>query len=1299
MIHPLQRRLARVRQRARMLYLLWGAGWALSSTAVLLVLLGILDYLLRYEDRGLRLLHTAVALLGCAAAAAWFVLRVVRRRFSGLDVAQHLERHYPSLGGRLASAYEFLHARDDDPLAGSAPLRRAVIEQAESELAQLDLSRALDARPAIGSAAAALAALALGAALCAAAPQSALAALVRMVQPWSEHRFPQRHHLHIEPAAARIARGEVLEIRVGDRFGYPLPDEVRLHLRWLQQPDEPLDSGTPADDVVPMQRSVDRMVHRTPPLERSLAFRAEGGDDDSLPWTVVEVVEPPRLARLQRIVHPPEYVLWPAEAVGANFRALAGSRLEVRAVADRPLRSAVLLTDDGLELPAWLPGAPPVGSGGALLLHKSQRCWLRLTDHEGLTATVHVADFQVLDDAPPQAAFAGEVLLLEPWRSAAIDLGTLGAPPGTTMRPTAFALPSLRLEQPPESLTLRSGAVVPLQLTVNDDVQLQEVKLVVVRSQQPEVPWEIPIPWQGRRPPHAPGLAALGHLEALRLAFDWKLDAAQVAPGSTLSVAVAARDGREQWATSPRRTLRVLDAEPFSQYLANEQSLLLSDYRALLDETQQAASRAQQLAVLYRGQQVDDGGGTPSPPQGAAGEVFRGAAGGEDLGLRLVALRADEQPDAVPSPGFSAAGEAGSPSPAEAGRLLWDSLRETHRRLQAGLVDRDRGPAGRLVRLLLELQCSNSRGEDRESAQRLVRVFDVALAADALHLQPLGELLRAESPDAQRVAQCIVHLEGAITALQLIVAELRHFDDFRHVVREIHAIQQRHEQLRLQSAELEVQTRSRFLEELPADLVQRLAALRRQHVDLALEVDALLVRMADLAAQLQAAQPRTAGTLADALHVAQGTREATLTGELRAAAGEVARNALHLAAQRHQRVDAMLQEMLGILAQRPLRDPQALVAALRQAESEAARLRETQQHLHDSWQALQRGAATPEAASALAAAGQQQHDLAAEAGRLARELHRLSAAAASLSLEEAVRHMQSAAAAAQPSRAADSAGELPMARASVPAAAGQAAVHAGASLSALDEALQHLAVQRQQLESQLAQQTLAAAIDRLTALREAQQQLADETAQLRDRVPQHESPTPVQRAVLQELGRQQADVAAQTAHLRGRLEGTTAFSLALDSASAHMRAAAERLQQPAVGDEVTQAQHAALRRLEQLIVAVMSAAEGMAGGGVGADAASQPASSGAASPLEQAELKMLELWQAELLERTRRLHAAMAGREPAPEERQQLLRLADEQGRLAALLLRLTRKAAAPRGPAIPPPTRDPRPDEGPQPP
>ena len=56
-----------------------------------------------------------------------------------------------------------------------------------------------------------------------------------------------------------------------------------------------------------MTRVGDIMVARRENVSESFSFRAAGGDDDTMPWHEVEVVEPPRLESLEIVVHPPAY--------------------------------------------------------------------------------------------------------------------------------------------------------------------------------------------------------------------------------------------------------------------------------------------------------------------------------------------------------------------------------------------------------------------------------------------------------------------------------------------------------------------------------------------------------------------------------------------------------------------------------------------------------------------------------------------------------------------------------------------------------------------------------------------------------------------------------------------------------------------------------------------------------------------------------------------------------------------------------------------------------------------------------
>ena len=97
------------------------------------MLLGLADYAIRFQDRGVRILCS----LGLLAAFGWTcyhrLLQPLSSRWNDLNVAARLERRFPQLSDRLQSAMEFLGQRADDSAAGSPALRRAVVAEAAAE--------------------------------------------------------------------------------------------------------------------------------------------------------------------------------------------------------------------------------------------------------------------------------------------------------------------------------------------------------------------------------------------------------------------------------------------------------------------------------------------------------------------------------------------------------------------------------------------------------------------------------------------------------------------------------------------------------------------------------------------------------------------------------------------------------------------------------------------------------------------------------------------------------------------------------------------------------------------------------------------------------------------------------------------------------------------------------------------------------------------------------------------------------------------------------------------------------------
>ena len=97
MMHPLQIKLAAARRRVRRLLIIYGTSRALAIVLPVLVVLGGIDYLLRFEDHGVRMIWS----LAAAALVVWAIARylapAVRQRLSDLVVAQRIESHFAGL--------------------------------------------------------------------------------------------------------------------------------------------------------------------------------------------------------------------------------------------------------------------------------------------------------------------------------------------------------------------------------------------------------------------------------------------------------------------------------------------------------------------------------------------------------------------------------------------------------------------------------------------------------------------------------------------------------------------------------------------------------------------------------------------------------------------------------------------------------------------------------------------------------------------------------------------------------------------------------------------------------------------------------------------------------------------------------------------------------------------------------------------------------------------------------------------------------------------------------------------------
>ncbi|MDP6719819.1 MAG: hypothetical protein QGF59_14250, partial [Pirellulaceae bacterium] len=108
-----------------------GLGWLATVVIIATLLLALLDYGLyvafRVDDLGLRVVFSILALAALVTGMVVYLRPAIRHRWTDVDVAQRIEQCFPELNDRLSSSIGFLDQEVDEPTAGSASLRRAVV--------------------------------------------------------------------------------------------------------------------------------------------------------------------------------------------------------------------------------------------------------------------------------------------------------------------------------------------------------------------------------------------------------------------------------------------------------------------------------------------------------------------------------------------------------------------------------------------------------------------------------------------------------------------------------------------------------------------------------------------------------------------------------------------------------------------------------------------------------------------------------------------------------------------------------------------------------------------------------------------------------------------------------------------------------------------------------------------------------------------------------------------------------------------------------------------------------------------
>jgi hypothetical protein len=1179
MSHPLLEKLSGVRRRARRLLVLYGACWVLAAVLLTIVLAGLCDFLFRFEDPGIRLMVSAAV----AGVLAWSVSRylwpALGTRLTDLDVALRIERRYPALAERLSSTVQFLHEAEDDPAAGSALLRRSVITQTTSQIEAYDLADAVQSRPTRRVALAALGVLLVAGMIASLSPELSRIALARLANPLGSVAWPQQNHLQWKEEVRRVALGQPLELAVVDARGARLPAEVRLRLRFAAGGDET------TEDVVHMQFVDGAFVYRQESVTRPLEYKAEGGDDTSMPWTALEVVEPPSVESLSVVLHPPGYTGWPSEMADKHFRALKGTSVEIHATSTKPLKAAALVLESGQQIAAAVADdgfgvVVPADDQEPFIVEESGSYSLLLTDREGFQGGAQVRyEIRVQPDLPPAVTF----------------------------------------EEPKNTLFVTPEAVVPLTIAAKDDLAIRNVALEFLRSdasEQGESRTELFTGPEQHAPSTERPADSMG--ESRVVEYAWNLAELGLKPGVQVTFHGAASDYLPQTGRSSPMRLTIITPQELNDRIAQRQTYLLGELARVLKMQQQSRSQVASVEIQW-----GDVGRLNKP------DVDHLQAA--ELAQRQVARTLTDPGEGVP------------------GLIqgLLDDLKNN--KVDSPEVER------RMQGLLSEIERI-----DREHLTTIDRELNSAIKGAQSSLPE--EKAPADKPPSTdpAVGKSLTAAGGqqdeVIASLEQMLGELSQWDNYRRFHREITQLKTDQEEVARQTSDIGRETITKDPGDLTSQQQADLKKLAQRQQELGRRFDKLQQQMGEMESELEKNDPLAAGVIEDALHQA---RQQGISGKMREAGQSVEQNQVGQAGQRQQQIGENLQEMLDTLANRSEHELSRLVQKLREAENELQSLREKQQGLRKKMAEAAKNPDEAERRQELQRLSRQQQELEQEAQRMARKLQRLQAEQASRATSRAGGQMAQAGQQGQQGNA------------------GEANEAAEAAQQDLDEAQQALAERRRQAEVDLATEQLAKIEDGIKSMHQRQQEVVLETERLESLKQQNGKWTRGQALSVRDLARLQTALHDETGELSKKLEAAEVFALALKGAAREMLRAVEQLEARDTGELAQAAEKNALRRFEQLLESLQPDKPEAGGqkqqgeGQGGQQGGQQPPGDGIPS---LAQLKMLKLMQLEINDRTQGLEEQFAkAKELSAEQQQEYQALAEEQSKLADLVLNLSK--------------------------
>jgi hypothetical protein len=1256
--------LAELRGRVRMLTWISGLSWTILILFGGLMISGLLDWMIHFDDPGLRLL-IGVSLLAAAGTMAWRQLLLpLLQPLTTTFLALRIEHRFPGLHSRVLSAVEFLQHRMDARI-GSPELQRAVVDDALRELENITPGDIVETRDVKRITIA-------GAILCAMLgtvvilhPVEAATSVKRLMFPFAECPWPRQFDLKLvwtdlspvnqaPDSPLLVARGNTLELYVIDERGR-LPARVWFEHRFgdegpLQR--EPLRQTTLRDAK---GRTWDAAVISWVASRGPLEFRATGGDDDTMELVRVEVVEPPTLQSLQVTVTPPAYSGRAAETqpqgVG-HVQGLLGTEITVQASSDKPLKSARLrvadkpaksleIADDKQSFTASFKITDPGVTG----------YWFELTDS---------ADF--IDREAPRFELRG----------------------------IADAVPEVIIEQPIADLLLAADADLPVRILAKDDLGLRDVRIAFTLNDDPSQ----------KRIPLVTHAADAEPLVLSAPEYLWKLADLELQPGNRIVFRAEATDGYDLGSEthvgkSSPRTITIVSKDDKQKELAGRVGDLLEELQQAAELQRRAKQQTDELktqlntAGELRTQDLDQLHRIELDQRQTASRLNRPADGVQSQARQLQdEFRANKLDDEETQARLSRIVHELSQLEREQFPEIESALtqaskqadaharQDAERNDPAPADDDDQKPTDSKPNPAPTPPASESPevttpGKEAVAPPKPARKPKATDSSDATTKPDETSTPPDQTPSTihpkldQSLGDALTQQTQALEKLQELQDLLSEWRDQRDVSRELNSLINEQLELQKDSADLGQQTLSKSSADLSPQEKADLAKAAARQLKVAERVEQFRKQLQQAADSLQERDPAAAERFKDARDELSSDGTA---GKLREAAQGIADNQIGNAGRMQQQALQDLQDLDRQLKREPTDDIETLVKQIDQAQQEFETLRKEQTELLEQTRQAANSPASPEKTEQVEQLRQKQRDLGEKLKQAERRLERLRLRSPTEAAERAQERLDRVDQQLQDPDLAD-----------------EAAEQMQQIVDDLEQVERDLALEKRVAQERLAVEELERMEDQLNSLLTQQKAVIQETERLEAERIERGSLSRGQLRTLRDLAEVERGLQGDVEQLEKSLKVAEVFALVLRRTARSLGLAADRLENKQSDAAVVTLQRDAVKKIESLLLVLKP------------DDKSAPAEAGPMPPPEQAadedqpkpqqaqppgealpqlaQLKLLRALQEEFLERTQFLDGLRDKDGNLPEQiAKELEELASEQAELADLTTDLVAK-------------------------